>query len=363
MIRKTTVTSLLIGICTALSAQIRVADIHFDRTNYNFGTINFRSGLIQTEFRLTNNSSDALVIRDIKADCGCTVPSWPKEPIKPGETAVIGVTFDPDNYAGEIEKKVEVLANFQDAITVPLRITGVIRRPINTQTERIPGQFGYLHMPSNIAAFGSIPNKGSYRQEIMLINEYNRPLKLKKVSRKPDYLQIDFPEDKTMEPGDTLRIPVILQADKVNDLGLINEVALFETGDIFFPTKSIEITFELIQDFGTPGKKALRKAPLIELSTQVIEMGSMVQGQKMRKKFLITNKGKRDLQILKVSSDCACALLEFSDAPILRGESREVTVQFDALFKSGEQRKFIYLYTNDPRQPKIQIEVRASVQD
>ena len=52
-----------------------------------------------------------LIISSAQGSCGCTVPEWPKEPIKPGEEGKIAVTFNSSGKQGKQNKTITLVAN------------------------------------------------------------------------------------------------------------------------------------------------------------------------------------------------------------------------------------------------------------
>jgi len=94
------------------------AVIQEDKTN---STIDFVSkvvdyGIIEhnsdgaRKFVFTNNGTDALLIKNAKGSCGCTVPTWPREAIAPGTTAEIGVKYA-TNRVGKFTKTITLTTN------------------------------------------------------------------------------------------------------------------------------------------------------------------------------------------------------------------------------------------------------------
>lgn len=62
------------------------------------------------EFKFTNTGTEPLIITNAKGSCGCTVPEWPKEPIRAGETGIIKIKYD-TKRAGAISKTVTITTN------------------------------------------------------------------------------------------------------------------------------------------------------------------------------------------------------------------------------------------------------------
>src|ERR1039458_1742031 len=90
---------------------------------HDFGTI--KQGDNGTcEFKFTNTGKVPLIISNAKGSCGCTVPDWPKEPIKPGQSNAIKATYDTKRI-GAFTKTVTVTSNAKEATKI-LTIKGVV---------------------------------------------------------------------------------------------------------------------------------------------------------------------------------------------------------------------------------------------
>jgi hypothetical protein len=118
---------------TGLVAQVHIpgpnekpstAEISFDKDVHDYGTI--KQGANGTyEFKFKNSGKEPLIIRDAQGSCGCTVPEWPKAPIRPGETATIKVTYD-TNRLGPIDKSVKISSNAKTDSEKVLKIKGTV---------------------------------------------------------------------------------------------------------------------------------------------------------------------------------------------------------------------------------------------
>ena len=103
------VAMLVIGISYA-SAQ--TADIKFDKTTHDFGTFSENNPVVSCVFTFTNIGDAPLVIHQAVASCGCTVPDYTKEPILPGKTGTIKVTYNgTGKYAGHFKKSITLRTN------------------------------------------------------------------------------------------------------------------------------------------------------------------------------------------------------------------------------------------------------------
>ena len=82
----------------------------FSETVHDFGQIK-EGDVVTHTFNFTNTGEAPLIIQDAKASCGCTVPSYPKEPIPAGGSGEIVVKFDSSNKPGVQNKTVTITAN------------------------------------------------------------------------------------------------------------------------------------------------------------------------------------------------------------------------------------------------------------
>lgn len=82
----------------------------FDTTKHDFGTIE-EGEVVKYSYHFKNTGANPLLIYNAVASCGCTVPSYPKEPIPPGGEGDIVVEFNSNNRVGHQEKNVLVYSN------------------------------------------------------------------------------------------------------------------------------------------------------------------------------------------------------------------------------------------------------------
>ena len=127
---------LMAGAAKAQDGKVQMgAEIEFEKVVHDYGDVPY-NGNGECEFRFTNTGTEPLLVQKPKSSCGCTIPSWPKEPILPGESEVIKVTYR-TNRVGNINKTVTVTSNAISNPTVVLRITGrVLEQPTEAMPEK-----------------------------------------------------------------------------------------------------------------------------------------------------------------------------------------------------------------------------------
>jgi hypothetical protein len=79
-----------------------------------------------TAFKLKNTGNRPLVITRVDTSCGCTVPSWNRKPVEPGEGTEIRVEIQPEE-PGVFHKTVQVYGNTKNG-AIPLFIKGMVEK-------------------------------------------------------------------------------------------------------------------------------------------------------------------------------------------------------------------------------------------
>ncbi|MBO4740325.1 MAG: DUF1573 domain-containing protein [Bacteroidales bacterium] len=100
--------------------------IEFSSTTHDYGDIK-KGGDGNCEFTFTNVGNEPLILSNVRASCGCTTPSYTKEPVMPGKTGKIKVRYNTNNLGG-FSKRVTVNSNSTTNPTVTLTIKGTVKQ-------------------------------------------------------------------------------------------------------------------------------------------------------------------------------------------------------------------------------------------
>ena len=100
---------------TAGSANQPITSIQFKDSVIHAGKIE-EGKLLDVEFEFTNTGTEMLIIKNVSASCGCTIPEKPEEPIAPGQSGKIKATFDSKGRAGLNQKAITVIANTKETV-------------------------------------------------------------------------------------------------------------------------------------------------------------------------------------------------------------------------------------------------------
>jgi len=106
-----------------LSSKIPVITLLSDST-YQFGNIT-EGSIVEHDFKFKNDGQFPLIINNVTASCGCTIPEWPREPISPGAESSIKVRFNTKGKPGPQVKTITVFANTEPAYS-ELRLQGMV---------------------------------------------------------------------------------------------------------------------------------------------------------------------------------------------------------------------------------------------
>ena len=109
--------------------KVKGPGINFTSDVMDYGTIELKSEGGR-EFVFTNDGTEPLLIMNAQGSCGCTVPTWPREPIAPGAKAVIGVKYD-TNRPGAFTKTITLTTNSTSTPSKVLTIKGEVKADSN----------------------------------------------------------------------------------------------------------------------------------------------------------------------------------------------------------------------------------------
>ncbi len=109
----------------------------FEEETHDFGTVP-EGPLAEYDFEFKNTGKSPIVISDAHGSCGCTVPTWPHEPIMPKHSAKIHVAYTTNGRQGMINKDVIINSNAQQN-PMRLHITGTVTpKPADTKPAPVP---------------------------------------------------------------------------------------------------------------------------------------------------------------------------------------------------------------------------------
>ena len=110
-------------------------EITFENDMHDYGTIK-QNADGNCEFKFTNTGKEPLIISNAVGSCGCTVPTFPKEPILKGQSAVIKVHYDTKRVGG-FTKNVTITSNAKTGTKI-LTIKGTVEATEQATDQTVP---------------------------------------------------------------------------------------------------------------------------------------------------------------------------------------------------------------------------------
>ena len=99
-------------------------NMKFTNDEHSFGNIP-EGPSVSYDFEFKNIGKEPIVLSNVQASCGCTTPTWPKEPIAPGKSSKITATFNTQGRPGQFNKTITVTSNVGTKV---LRFTGTVEK-------------------------------------------------------------------------------------------------------------------------------------------------------------------------------------------------------------------------------------------
>lgn len=118
-------TSFMLAQATGVNKNTPKAE--FSKEIHDFGKVEESAGTVTTEFTFKNTGNAPLIIQRVQASCGCTTPEYTNEPILPGKTGTIKVTYSTVGRVGVFNKDVTVFTNVPDTV-YKVKIKGEVTR-------------------------------------------------------------------------------------------------------------------------------------------------------------------------------------------------------------------------------------------
>jgi hypothetical protein len=362
MIRKSVLIAAAVLIAPLMHGQFIKPVIAFDVTDYDFKNINETDGPVSYEFEYTNTGKVPLIVQNVHASCGCTTPEWTKEPVVPGQEGKIKVSFDPKNRPGPFTKTITVTSNADPSVAT-LTIRGTV---IPVKLSRLVNSLGYMNTIGDLklqsvhASFGDVMMGDVDTVSINIVNASSDKTLHLSFLKIPEYLTVTYSSN-SFAPGEMGKINFILSTAKRNEWDYILDKLFLMINGEMTPNNVISLTANVKEDFSGLTPDEFRNSAVVSFDTGTYDFGSVGANVQVAHDFILTNKGKSDLFIRKVTATCGCTAVEPAKTIIAPGTSTIIKATYNTTGRSGPDKKAITVITNDPRQPRTILWIKASV--
>lgn len=348
---------LMAAMMISIAAMGQQPVISFEKTTHDFGKINEADGRVTTVFEFKNEGMEPLILTNVKASCGCTTPKYTREPIEPGNTGQITVTYNPNGRPGRFQKTVTVTSNATEP-TLRLYIKGeVIPKPAQPK-DKYPVNMGELSLQRKHINLGNVKRGAPKNIEIEYANNTDKNISVELVPGTESYWvsSVTLPQ---LTPGQTGKIQLSLQTAacpiygpmeskiylKVNGKGAMND------------EYALTVKANLEEDFAHLTAEEIQQSPIVEVSS-TIDAGVVKAGKKASVKFSLSNVGINPLIVRRIYSNDGRVSVQAPKTAIKGGKKVDVRMDINALGATpANYTREIWVITNDPKKPISKVKV------
>jgi hypothetical protein len=341
-----------------LMSQTVEPKISFNETLHDFGKFKEGDGNVTYKFEFINTGGSDLIIQNVSASCGCTAPSWTHEPIAPGAKGFVAATYNPAGRPGSFRKYVTVISNSNPG-SERLTITGEVEPKPRTIEDDYHYAMGPMRLKSNHLAFGNLKNTSVTEKELEVINNSDEDVRVA-FQRVPEHVTIKM-EPSVLKPKQKGLIVATYNAPMRNDWGFVIDRMTLEINGTADRAYSLVVSANIEEDFSALSAAELANAPVLNVDDPEFQFGKINQGEKVEHTYVLTNSGKSDLRIRKVSASCGCTAVQPDKTVVAPGESVNIKTVFNSAGKVGNQNKTVTIITNDPKKSKMILWVKGEV--
>lgn len=328
------------------------ARIEFPETSHHFGVIAEENGNVSYDFRFRNTGKSPLILTDVRAGCGCTVPAWSRAPVLPGGEGTIRVTFDPRQRPGAFIKSITVNSNAENPV-VSLTIRGKVTTKRNDSGGGYPHEFGKVRASADFLDLGVVRNTETVHGEIEIVNMDSGPASLRIESPFP-YIGAEV-VPAVLKKGEKGVIRISYDAGLVGDWGVVSSPVTVEiNGDSRYELKVIA---DIQEDFSRYGGN-FESAPRIGLSETETTLVKLLPDSSYTHDVVIRNDGKSELVIRKIKTSNPAVTVNLSRNTVRPDRKVNAGIRFKTT--APEAVHLIQFITNDPVRPVITYKLSVS---
>jgi hypothetical protein len=345
----------------SLSGFAQLAEpLQFTEKIHDFGEIIETDGAAVYDFTFTNNGTRPVKILTVQASCGCTTPGWSTQPIGIGKTGFIKASFDPKGRPGYFNKSLTVTTDM-DRNPIVLQIKGMVVDKRSEKATALNAANGSLRLKNSSFNLGKLYlNKPAESREFEVRNASESKIQFTSVDA-PAHIKVVTPD--SLKAGEAGIIKIIYDASVLKQYGFLSDKINIHTTDSQNPIKSFSIYTTVEEFFPAVTPEVLAKAPALLISNYAIDFARVRKGAKVENAITFQNKGKANLEIRSLQSNCTCVIVTSDKKTLKPGESAQFQITLITEGRMGTQNKAVTIYSNDPRNPVQRITLSGYIED
>lgn len=349
---------IIMMLCFASAARAQLA---FPDAEWDFGSIEESRGRVSHTFTGINRGQKPVVILDVVASCGCTVPEFSRKPVLPGDSTRVTVTYDPANRPGVFVKELGVYSSERRKIA-SLTIRGDVVPREKSVEELYPFEVGGgLRLDGTLCAFTYIYTGKPKQMTVGYVNTSDRTLQLElRPETASGLLAVDYP--RRIAPGarGEINFAYRIPADAPRYGTLRDAFAVLVNGR---RSETALVAHAIGVDDPAATDKAT--APQAQVSDLILKFGPVKRSAPVqRMTFTLSNVGGSDLIVRAVECRGRVGVSLAPGRRIAPGGGCRVEVTLDpARQEYGLLTDHLLVVTNDPARPMRRVRVTAIIED
>ena len=356
---------ILSTLCMTLIAVVMMGQqpvLTFEKLEHDFGEVREEDGRVSAVFTFKNEGMAPLILNNVTASCGCTVPSWPREPIEPGQTSSITVTYNANGRPGKIDKKITVRSNASEPVQY-LHIFGTVKAKQVKPASKYNIAVGDLRMKSKTLDLGAIKKGEMMSGELEYSNETQAAHTVELAISAADagfIHQITLP---TIQPNEVGKFIFALDTKKAKLYGPVEIYAYVVVDGKRDIKEAFKLTIkaDIVEDFSqlTLGDK--QAAPIIDVPAE-FNAGSITAGKVLKYYFPVKNIGSNPLEIRRVY--CSDKKIATKGCRAIRtGKKGMIGVEINTEgLQPGKYSRQLILINNDYEHSRQKVNIKWTVE-
>lgn len=331
--------------------------IKWIETEHDFGAFDEDMGDVTHDFMLVNTGNDPLTILAARATCGCTIPRYTREPVAPGDTVVISVTYNPAGRPGKFSKKVKVETNVPGSQSV-LTINGVVIGAERTLRSQYPVEAGPLKLRNRVIPFGEVKHG---RTRSVFLDGYNQSSDTihPKIIGLPDYIMCDI-SPKAVPPGQQATFTLFYDGRNSTVWGIDTCMVTIIPDPSIEKSLPVSITAMVQEDFSLLTPEQLQHSPRAAIEPTQIDLGTIDHAGQIKATVTIDNFGDEPLIIRRVQSTDPAVTVKLNHDKVKHGSTAKLQIMIDTSLLPDDSdiiNTRVTLITNDPQHPVTPIRI------
>jgi hypothetical protein len=343
--------------------RVHLGSLLVDRNNPVFHNMNFNEVRNDT-IKFYNEGTTEIQVSVKEAPAHIKVVLTDQK-IKPSGRGYMFLTYDATKLTSQGNRNDRIILQTSDE-KQPEKMfyvtANILEAPAPpTLEQKYPFQMGNIRMTKNSVVFPQIKNTESKTDTVIIYNSGTYAIQID-FQKMPEYLKA-VSSTNVLMPEKTAEVKITYDATKVNGYGFLSDGRVtLQTTDSVQPVKVIYVSANVKEDFSKLTQKQRENAPRIEFDNVVYDFGNKPTGQPVKYSFTLSNKGKSDLIIRKVSASCGCTATNPEKTLLKPGETSKIDITFNTEGRVGDQQKSITVISNDPEKPEVILMVKGKLE-